>query len=98
LTDKSKAIVQETEPGRTVDAADETTVQTPAAPTAPPFGGSLFERPKLTGDWLGLRESLRDRGITLDVSTTGYYQGVTTGGLQDGFNFGGRADYLLNVD
>src|SRR5262245_7585859 len=25
--------------------------------TPPPFGGPLFERPKLTGDWCGCREA-----------------------------------------
>lgn len=64
----------------------------------PPFGGPWYARPKLTGDWCGLREQLRDDGFTLDVSSTTYYQGTASGGLQDTFRFGGRDDYLLNVD
>ena len=62
------------------------------------FGGALFERPKLSGDWLGGRSALRDRGLTLDVSTTQFYQGVTTGGLERAFPYGGRNDYFLNLD
>jgi len=63
-----------------------------------PFGGPWMSRPKLTGDWLGLREQLRDNGLTFDISSTQYYQGTASGGLQDTFRFGGRDDYLVNVD
>ena len=64
----------------------------------PPFGGPWDSRLKLTGDWAGLRDQMRDHGITLDISTTTYYQGTATGGLHDGFEFAGRSDYILNVD
>jgi porin len=63
-----------------------------------PFGGAWMSRPKLTGDWCGLREQLRDNGLTFDISSTSYYQGTASGGLQDTFRFGGRDDYLVNVD
>lgn len=73
--------------------------ETPAEPPAPPpFGGPFCERPKLTGDWFGHRGCLRDHGVTLDAYATNFYQGVTTGGLDHSFHFGGRADYLLHVD
>jgi porin len=85
------------------DAIDRLTalppVETPPSPPTPsPFGGPLLERPKLTGDWLGTRSGLRDNGITLDVSTTQFYQGVTSGGLNQAFPYGGRNDYFLNLD
>jgi porin len=67
-------------------------------PQPAPFGGPWNSRPKLTGDWCGLREQLRDHGLTFDISSTAYYQGTATGGLQDSFRLGGRNDYLLNVD
>jgi porin len=78
-------------------------------PALPEFGGFWLTRPKLTGDWFGLRTDLRDHGVTLDVSSTQFYQGLTTGGfpqeirlfagaLQNQFQYGGRADYLLNID
>jgi porin len=63
-----------------------------------PFDGPWDSRPKLTGDWGGVREELRDHGITLDISATEYYQGTASGGVHEGFEFGGRADYLLNID
>jgi porin len=63
-----------------------------------PFGGPWDSRPKLSGDWCGLREDLRDNGFSFDISSTTYYQGVASGGLQETFRFGGRNDYWLNVD
>jgi porin len=70
----------------------------PCPPALPPFGGPILERPKLTGEWFGVRTRLRDRGIAIDVSTTQYYQGVTTGGLERSFPYGGRNDYFLALD
>jgi len=63
-----------------------------------PFGGAWDSRPKLTGSWGGLREQLRDHGLTFDISATTYYQGIASGGLERGSEFGGRNDYWLNLD
>ena len=68
--------------------------QTSAVPT-----DSLFiDRTKLTGDWWGTRSELVENGVNLDASTTQYYQGVASGGFQQGFRYGARNDYFLNVD
>src|SRR5216110_1192977 len=67
-------------------------------PQLSPFDGPWDSRPKLTGDWFGAREQLRNHGFTFDISSTTYYQGTTSGGLKEGFEFGGRNDYWLNVD
>lgn len=63
-----------------------------------PFSGPLFERTKLTGDWFGGRSALAGNGITVDISNTQFYQGVTSGGLEQEFRYGGRNDYFLNVN
>jgi len=63
-----------------------------------PFSGPWDSRPKLTGDWCCLREQLRDSGFTFDISSTMYYQGIASGGMEEIFRFGGRNDYLVNVD
>lgn len=73
-------------------AADE------ACEIPPEFCGPLCERSKLTGDWLGARTALWDNGITLDVLTTQFYQGVASGGLSQSFPYGGRNDYFLGLD
>ena len=76
--------------------ADHILAQTGSEP--PSFGGDWDSRTKLTGDWGGLRDELRDYGISLDIRATTYYQGTVSGGLHDGFEFGGRNDYILNID
>ena len=61
-------------------------------------GESLWTRQKLTGDWFGRRSALAESGYSFDVSSTQYYQGVASGGAEQGFEYGGRNDYFLNVD
>lgn len=58
----------------------------------------LTERSQLTGDWWGGRTTLDEQGITFDLSTTQFYQGVTRGGQAQGFRYGGRNDYFLNLE
>jgi porin len=67
-------------------------------PAAPAFGGPILERPKLTGDWWGWRSALGNSGVTLDVSSTQFYQGVVSGGREQAFQYGGRNDYFMNLD
>jgi porin len=70
-----------------------------SAPEAlPNFGGPLCERPYLTGDWLGIRSCLAERGIMFTGDVTQYYQGVTSGGTNREFEYGGHADFLFNTD
>jgi porin len=63
-----------------------------------PYAGDLLTRDYLTGDWSGWRSKLADRGVTMDLFATQYYQGVTRGGQSRDFEYGGKLDYLLNVD
>lgn len=70
----------------------------PEAGSETAFRGPRLERSKLSGDWLGRRSFLNESGVTIDVSSTQFYQGVTAGGLQEAFQFGGRNDYFLNLD
>jgi porin len=62
------------------------------------YSGDLLTRSTLTGDWDGLRPSLAERGITVKPKVGLFYQGLTSGDGQDGFEFGGKADLLLNAD
>ena len=69
---------------------------TPAA--LPSYGGCLCCRSNLTGDWFGHRTCLAANGITFQGDVTQYYQGITSGGLRREFEYGGHADYVLNMD
>lgn len=72
----------------------------PALPqaTAPPWSGDFWTRSQLTGDWGGSRDEFAAQGLTFFGDITQYYQGVTAGGLARQFEYGGRGDYLIDVD
>ena len=63
---------------------------------APPPG--WLERDTLTGDWGGGRTWLKERGITIKPRLTHFYQGMTSGDGDHGFENGGKADLLLHSD
>src|SRR5215813_14290633 len=75
-------------------------VAVPAQPVEipPTWGGDFWSRPRLTGDWFGLRDDLGKKGVVLDVDLLLTPQSVMTGGLDTGSEFWGNADYTLNVD
>ncbi len=62
------------------------------------WGGDLVSRPRLTGDWGGIRDKLGRRGIVLDVNLLQTFQGVASGGRDTGVEYGGSADYRLHLD
>ena len=64
----------------------------------PDYSGCLRCRSVLTGDWHGWRSSLAEHGVTFQGDVTQYYQGVTSGGLEQTFDYGGHADYVMNAD
>ena len=60
---------------------------------------SWLERDTLTGDWAGHRTSLKeDYGITLAPRLTQFYQGLSAGDGDHDFEYGGKADLLMNAD
>jgi porin len=62
------------------------------------WGGDLSTRPRLTGDWNGLRDELGKKGVVLDVDLLMTPQSVISGGRRTGGNLWGNVDYTLNVD
>lgn len=69
-----------------------------AFPPPTSYDAPLLERRALTGDWLGLRTDLENRGVTLDVYHTQYLGGVTSGGVDTGWEYAGRLDYVFALD
>jgi len=63
-----------------------------------PFDGDLWERPVLLGSLGGFRDEMAENGYSFKVSTTQFYQGITTGGVSQEFAYAGRNDYLFNID
>jgi porin len=64
----------------------------------PTWGGDLWSRPRLTGDWGGLRDELGKKGVVFDVDLLATPQDIVGGGRNTGANTWGNADYTLNVD
>ncbi len=64
----------------------------------PTWGGSFWDRPRLTGSWFGLRDDLGKKGVVLDLDLLQLPQGVITGGEDNVAKYGGLAEYTLNVD
>jgi porin len=64
----------------------------------PTWGGSFWDRPRLTGSWFGLRDDLGKKGVVIDIDLLQLPQGVITGGDENVAKYGGLAEYSLNVD
>ena len=62
------------------------------------WGGDILSRPRLTGDWGGLRDELGQKGIVFDVDLLMTPQAVMSGGRSLGGDFWGNIDYTLNID
>ena len=62
------------------------------------YGGSLFDRSTMTGDWGGARDALAAQGITVAPSFTQFYQGPTAGNTNHTFDYGDKADLFINID
>jgi porin len=79
-------------------STDAEGVAADAQDPAPSWSGDLWTRSQLSGDWCGSRDDLAGHGVTFFGDITQYYQGVTTGGLERQFKYGGRGDYLIDLD
>jgi porin len=64
----------------------------------PTWGGDIWTRPRLTGDWGGVRDDLAAKGIVIDVDLLVTPMDVLSGGKSTGGDTWGNADYTLNVD
>lgn len=53
---------------------------------------------RLTGDWKGVRTRLFEAGITFNVESAHYYQGLLSGSGDKDFEYAGRLDALIDLD
>jgi porin len=66
---------------------------TPATPD-----GSYWTQEWGTGDWGGRRQTLRSKGVALDLRLTQSYQGVSTDALQNEGGYGGKFDTKFSFE
>lgn len=59
---------------------------------------SLFTRKTLTNGLFGVQAPLAAEGISYSASLTQFYQGVTHGGQDERFRYGGKVDQFLSLD
>jgi hypothetical protein len=64
----------------------------------PDYAASIWKREQLTGDWWGARTYLANKGVQIGVELNQYVQGVTNGGRERVAEYGGTADYTVNLD
>jgi porin len=64
----------------------------------PTWGGDIWERPRLTGSWFGLRDEMGKKGVVLDLDMLLTPQGALTGGRDTDAAFWGSTEYTLNLD
>lgn len=62
------------------------------------WGGDLASRPRLTGNWGGLRDDLGKKGVVLDVDAYWMPQTITNGGKDHATGGWGNTYATLNVD
>jgi porin len=70
---------------------------TPAMVT-PNYSGCWQCREYLLGDMCGARTHFAKQGVTLEGDITQYYQGVTSGGLDENFEYGLHSDRVFTFD
>lgn len=67
--------------------------------TAPEtWGGDLMSRPRLTGDWGGVRDDLASEGVVLDADVYWMPQAITSGGRDNADSSWSNAILTLDVD
>jgi porin len=64
----------------------------------PDFTSGLWQRSRLTGDWGGLRTTMANNGVQLDLDNVHTFQNVTSGGIDTTGRYLGNAEIVLKLD
>jgi porin len=64
----------------------------------PDYGGDIWNRSYLTGDWGGKRTEWANKGIQYESEIMQYGQKVTSGGIDKTAAWGGKINYMLHLD
>jgi porin len=79
---------------RSDPAADQASASGPAPSPEP----DLWHQETMTGDWSGARERLKEHGIEMQFTLTGFAQGTASGGLERDTVVNGKFISKFNVD
>jgi porin len=72
--------------------------ESPEVKTSKNYVDEIWTSPTFSDSWLTPRKDLAEKGITFDTSVTQVLQGGLDGGKNRHWRYGGRADYIMNVD
>jgi porin len=86
------------EPGSPQPGSHAHDVGQPPDRSAKDWLKDVWTRDKLTGDWRGLRTDLNDHGVKPRVKFSQFGQGVAAGGIDQNGRYGGKVDWILDVD
>ena len=64
----------------------------------PDFTSDIWTRTKLTGNWGGLRTTLANSGVQVDLDNVHTFQSVSSGGLDSTSRYLGNAEIVLKLD
>lgn len=91
FTKPSMALAQQS--GATGAKAEEATLF-----PVPDFTSGLWQRSRLTGDWGGLRSTMANHGVQIDIDNVHTFQSVTSGGIDTTGRYLGNAEIVLKLD
>jgi len=62
------------------------------------YYAEVWQRDYMTGDWGGLRTELNDHGVKPQIKLSQFGQGVASGGRDQKARYGGKVDWILDLD
>ncbi|HXQ71191.1 MAG TPA: carbohydrate porin [Pyrinomonadaceae bacterium] len=67
-------------------------------PSTPAPEPDFWTQQELTGDWGGTRSRWKEKGIELEFKLSNFFQGVASGGLEEGSEYTGKFEYTMKFD
>lgn len=69
-----------------------------AVPSTPAPDADFWTQQELTGDWGGTRSRWKEKGIELEFKLSNFFQGVASGGLEEGSEYNGKFEFTMKFD
>ncbi|HKV35911.1 MAG TPA: carbohydrate porin [Pyrinomonadaceae bacterium] len=67
-------------------------------PSTPAPEPDFWTQQELTGDWGGTRSRWKEKGIELEFKLSNFFQGVASGGLEEGSEYNGKFEFTMKFD
>lgn len=67
-------------------------------PSTPAPDPDFWTQQELTGDWGGARSRWKEKGVELEFELSNFFQGVASGGLEEGSEYNGKFEFTMKFD